>query len=180
MTYRGWPAAVVLAVLVATGCGGDDGGYDSPLLNEDVPVVDIADLPDIEQTRAQMLELIERVRAEVTRLVPESEPWREAYEARTTGCRQQATWRKGVTAYLPILTSSISLTDEQWHLVYPAVQRLAAEAGLTEVSASADSSRNRDFRFHSNDGRTLVFGAKEATMLSGSITCRRPAEGRAS
>ncbi|MGV0687341.1 LppA family lipoprotein [Mycolicibacterium thermoresistibile] len=167
---------VVLAALFAIGCGGDDGGYDSPLLNEDVPVVDIADLPDIEQTKAQMLDLIERVRSEVVRLVPESEPWRQAYKERRSGCTQQATGRKGVTVHLVKSVTSVSLSDEQWSVVYPAVQRLAAEAGLIEVTTMTNTSRNHDIRFSSNDGRTLVFASKEATLLTGSIGCRRPAE----
>ncbi|MGV0838539.1 LppA family lipoprotein [Mycolicibacterium thermoresistibile] len=176
MKYVRHTVACLAVAMFAAGCGGDDGGYDSPLLNEDVPVVDIADLPDIEQTKVQMLDLIERVRAEVVRIVPESEPWRQAYEERRSGCTQESTGRKGVMIHLAKFGSSISFSDEQWTLVYPAVQRLAAEAGLTEVSAMANSSRNHDIRFSSTDGRTLVFGSKEASLLTGSIACRRPAE----
>ena len=167
---------VVLAALFAIGCGGDDGGYDSPLLNEDVPVVDIADLPDIEQTKVQMLDLIERVRAEVVRLVPESEPWGWNRDESRIGCTQEATGRKGVLLYTPNLVSDISFNDEQWGLVHPAVQRLAAEAGLTEARVFANSTGNREVRFHSGDGRTLVFGSKEASLISATIGCRRAAE----
>jgi hypothetical protein len=168
--------ACLAAALLAVGCGGGDDGYDSPLLNEDVPVVDIADLPDIEQTKTQMLDLIERVRAEVVRLVPESEPWWWNRDESRSGCTQKITGLKGVSVHTRNLVSDISFTDEQWSLVYPAVQRLAAEAGLTRISAWANSSRNRDIRFHSDDGRTLVFGSEKASLIAGSIACRRPAD----
>lgn len=168
--------ACATVALLAIGCSGDDGGYDSPLLNEDVPVVDIADLPDIEQARSQMLELIERARAEVTKLVPESEPWVWNRDESRIGCTQEATGRKGVMRYTRNLVSDISFTDEQWSVAYPAVERLATEAGLTEVRAFANSTGNREVRFYSGDGRTLVFGSKEASLISATIGCRRPAE----
>lgn len=52
-----WRTAVVVvvatSVLLLAGCtpGSDD--YESPIINEDVPAMDIADLPDIDATRAQ-------------------------------------------------------------------------------------------------------------------------------
>jgi hypothetical protein len=61
------------ALLLVTGC--DRPAPESPIINEDVPVMDIAQLPDIEQATAEMLNLIERVRTEVTQLVPAAEPW---------------------------------------------------------------------------------------------------------
>ena len=138
-------------------------------------MADIADLPDIDQTRAQMLELIERVRAEVSRLVPASAPWQWHREESTSGCVQQGTGRKGVTLYFAKLYSPLSFTDEQWELAFPAVQRLAAEAGLTSNAAMGNSSGNHDVRFSSDDGRTLVFGSAEASLITGTIACRRSA-----
>ncbi|MGV0655391.1 LppA family lipoprotein, partial [Mycolicibacterium thermoresistibile] len=116
-------AAVVLALLFAVGCGGGDGRYDSPLLNEDVPVVDIADLADIEQTKTQMLDLIERVRAEVARLVPESDPWNWNRDESRGGCTQEKTGRKGVSLSFANLVSTRPFTEGEWNHVLPAVQR---------------------------------------------------------
>jgi hypothetical protein len=173
---RGRVAAVVLAALFAVGCSGDDGGYDSPLLNEDVPVVDIADLPDIEQTKVQMLDLIERVRAEVTRLVPATVPWEWKYDESTGGCTQEETGRKGVSLAFAKLVSTRPFTDAEWDHVFPAVQQLAAEAGLTSNAAMQNSSGNHDVRFSSDDGRTLIFASWKAALITGRIACRRPAE----
>lgn len=69
------------------------------------------------------------------------------------------------------------MSDAQWGLAFPAVQRLAADAGLSSVTAIADASRNHDVRFSSEDGRMLVFGSREASLLTGSIACRRSAGG---
>ncbi|MCV7066714.1 hypothetical protein H7H51_15160 [Mycolicibacterium farcinogenes] len=170
--------ASAVAAMLLVGCGCDsssEGQYDSPIVNEDIPVADIADLPDIEQTRAQMLELIEQVRAEVSRLIPSSEPWQWVYEESRSGCTQTTTGGKGVSLHFAKLHSSISLTDAQWDLVLPAVQRLAAAAGLTGLATMANSSGNHDVRLTSDDGRTLVFGSAEASLITADIACRRAA-----
>ena len=175
---RRWRATVAVAVgvIAISGCGGGSGDYESPIINEDVPVMDIADLPDIDETRAQMLDLIERVRAEVTRLVPATAPWTWNRDESTGGCTQEKTGRKGVSLTFANLHSPKPFNDAEWDLVYPAVQRLAAEAGLTSNSAMQNSSGNHDVRFNSDDGRTLVFGSWKASVITGRIACRRAAD----
>ncbi len=174
-------AAIAAAALILSGCesgGGDTSGstdkYDSPIINEDVPKMDIANLPDIDTTRAQMLDLIERVRAEATRLVPASAPWEWHREEMTAGCENNG--RPGVSLYFAKLTSTHKFTEEEWNLALPAVERLAAEAGLTNSSAMQNSTGAHDVRITSDDGRELVFGSIEASLISGSIACRLSAE----
>lgn len=177
---RALAAVLAVGAIVMAGCDGGGGGeqkYDSPIINEDVPAMDIADLPDIEVTRTQMLDLIERVRTEVTRLVPASAPWEWRREEMRGSCDNDG--RQGVSLYFAKLTSPRSFTDEEWNLALPAVQRLAGEAGLTGSTAMQDSAQAHDVRFNSDDGRTLVFGSIEASLISGSIACRLPAEGKA-
>lgn len=171
-----WTAAPLAALLLAA-CGGGESGYESPILNQEVPKIDIAKLPDIEETRAQMIGLVDRIRAEVARLVPESDPWTQSYEESRDNCAQQGTGQQGTALYLAKWTSPLSMSDAQWGLAFPAVQRMAADAGLSSVTAMADASRNHDVRFSSEDGRTLVFGSREASLLTGSIACRRAAGG---
>ena len=185
MTTGGTAARALAAVLAAasiamSGCDEGSGGntgsedFDSPIINEDVPRMDIADLPDIDATHAQMLDLIERVRAEVSRLVPASAPWEWRREESQDGCERNG--RKGVTLYFAKLTSSHSFTDQEWNIALPAVQKLAAEAGLTGGAAMQESSGAHDMRFTSDDGRELVFGSIEASLITGSIACRLDAE----
>lgn len=170
--------AAAVAVVVLAACG-DDGGYESPIVNEEAPVMDIASLPDIEQTRNQMVALLERMRAEITRLVPRSPAWIGGDEEMRGNCTYNGSVEPGTRLYLAMWTTSISLTDAEWDLVFPAVQRLAAEAGLTEVEAKVDATYNHDVEIRSNDGRTLRIGSKEATLLTGQIDCRRSAAGNA-
>ncbi|KUI05599.1 LppA family lipoprotein [Mycobacterium sp. IS-3022] len=179
-TTRALAALLATAALVIAGCnggGGADGassvGQDkpeSPITNEDVPAMDIADLPDIEATRAQMLDLIERVRGEVSRLVPASAPWEWRREESRAGCERNG--RQGVALYFAKLTSPHSFTDEEWNLALPAVQRLAAEAGLTSDTAMQNSAGAHDVRLTSDDGRELMFGSIEASLITGTIACR--------
>ncbi len=170
-------AAVVLAVLAvmasAAGCG--RGEQESPIINEDVPVIDIAQLPDIEQTTAQMLELIEQIRQEVTRLVPATEPWEWAREQEGFSCTQEKTGQTGVTRHLRSLVSQHAFSDAEWELVFSAVRQLAADAGLTDIGSPQNKSGSHDMRFTSDDGRTLMFGSREATLITGNIACRKSA-----
>jgi hypothetical protein len=94
-------------------------------------------------------------------------------------CTYDGTVEPGTRLYLAMWTTSVSLTDAEWALVFPAAQRMAAEAGLTEVEVMADATANHDAEIRSNDGRTLRIGSKEATLLTGQIDCRRSAAGGA-
>lgn len=164
------------ATLALAGCvGGGHSGYDSPIINEDVPKMDITNLPDIEATRAQMLDLIERVREQVSRLVPASEPWIWRREESSGSCENNG--QRGVLLYFANLTSRHSFADDEWALVLPAVERLAAEAGLTNGSAMQNSTGAHDVRITSDDGRELRFGSIEASLITGTIACRLPAGG---
>ncbi|MGA5462716.1 LppA family lipoprotein [Mycobacterium sp. NPDC050041] len=167
--------ALLLTVFVAAGCGGGGADGDSPSATAEVPVTALADLPDAEQARLQMVDLIERVRDEVIRLVPESAPWRWNRDENWADCTQEATGQKGLSVSTQNMISDISFDDAQWGLVFPAVQRVVAAEGLTNVSAMVDSSFNHDVRISSDDGRTLRLGSKEASLIKGYVACRRPA-----
>ena len=173
-TTRALAALFAVATMTLAGCGGSDGGGtaepQSPITNEDVPAMDITQLPDIDAANAQMLELLDRVLAEVTRLVPASAPWNIEVEASFGGCERDG--QQGVTAYLPKWYSPRPFTPEEWAVALPAVQRLAADAGLTDSSAMQDSGQDHDVRFNSADGRELVFGSMEASLITGTIACR--------
>ncbi len=165
-------AAVALAVLLAvSGCGGTP----EPTPNkEDGHVIDIANLPDIEQTRTQMLDLIERVRAEVTRIAPATAPWQWGGSEGNAGCAVDTKdGQKGASRFLRKLASKTPLTDAQWDEAFPVVKKLAADEGLKSVSAPQNSSGNHDARFTSDDGLELVFGSRDAALITGTILCRR-------
>ena len=174
-------ATMSVGVLALAGCSSDGGSsnsgdsYDSPIINEDVPKMDIKNLPDIEATRAQMLDLFEAVRAEVSELVPNSVPWQWRREEMRGGCDNHG--QRGVSLYFAKLTSTHSFTDGEWALVLPAVERLAAEAGLTNSSAMQNSAGAHDVSITSDDGRELRFGSIEASLITGTIACRLPAGG---
>lgn len=168
-------ACVVLMVAAACGGGNGDGGYDSPILNEDVPVANLTDLPDIEHSRIEMLDLMERVRDEVSRLAPATQPWRWNREESRSGCVQKESGLRGVSLATQNLISDAPLTDDEWAAAFPVVERLTRESGLGTVTVMANASRNHDVRFSSDDGRTLVFGTAEASVIAGRIECRRSA-----
>lgn len=162
------------AVLALCSCAGSS---QSPTIDEDIAVVDIAELPDIDETRARMTELIERAGSEVSLLVPDAAPWEWRGEVTTAPCTQAATGSKGSAAYLPRFVSQSRLTDAQWQQVLPVVQSLADSAGLTRMSPPQGDGASRDVRFTSEDGRELVFLSRATTVLSATIVCRRHSTG---
>jgi hypothetical protein len=155
--------------LAASGCAGEP---DPAVSNESAPVIDIAQLPDIDQTTDQMLDLIEQVRAQVSRLVPATEPWDWTRQQLGMSCVQEKTDRKGVMRGLKDLVSHHALSDDEWDRVYPDVAQLAHESGLSNVAPPQDSAGNHEARFTSDDGRTLVFATRGDTMITANIACR--------
>ena len=136
------------------------------------PEVTLAQLPTLKQTLAQMLELIDAVQREVARQFPATVPWRWHHEFGTSACETD-----GLKLYFPNLGSAHGLSDDEWAQVLPAVTRLAADAGLTDVGgAGQNTSGNHDVRITSTDGRELVFGARVATLITASVGCRRSAD----
>lgn len=171
------PVAVLLAgLMMLVGCGGPASEIEgSTTGNEDSRVIDIANLPDIEQTRTQMLDLIERVRAAVTRIAPATQPWEWTGSEGNAGCALDTKdGQQGASRFLRKLTSKTPLSEAQWNEAFPVVKDLAAADGLTNVSAPQSSSGNHDARFTSADGLELVFGSREAALITGTILCRRP------
>lgn len=177
-------AMLTAATVVLSGCSDESSPiaethttYDSPIINEDIPKMDISKLPDIDITRAQMLDLIEQVRAEVAHLVPASVPWEWRREEMSGSCDNDG--RQGVTLYFANLTSPHSFTDQEWTVALQAVERLAADAGLNNSSPLQNSTGAHDVRITSDDGRELRFGSLEASLITGTIACRLPAGGGA-
>ena len=107
-------ALLAVASITVAGCSDNGGAAEpqSPITNEDVPAMDIANLPDIETTRTQMADLIESVRTEVTRLVPASAPWETKYQESRAGCKRDG--KQGVTLYFAKLVSPRRFTPEEW------------------------------------------------------------------
>lgn len=173
---RAMALTAIAALLILSGC--DQPERESPIVNQESPAMDIASLPDIEQATTAMTDLMERIRAEVTRLVPASSPWEWSGDQTGTSCVQESTGQKGVQRYLRDLTSRHAFSDTEWGIVFPAVRQLANDAGLTDIAAPQNAPGNRDLRFSSEDGRTLMFGSREASVMSGTIGCRaREGEG---
>jgi hypothetical protein len=164
---------VIASILVLAALGACSSSPKSPIINEDASVIDIADLPDIDETRTQMVELIDRARVGVTRVVPSTDPWEWRGEEANAPCTQEATGRKGGALYLQRLVSASELTDAEWNAVLPVVRDIAASAGLTKSSSPLGDAASRDVRFVSDDGRELVFLSRATTVLSGTIVCRR-------
>ncbi|CAJ1578895.1 LppA family lipoprotein [[Mycobacterium] wendilense] len=161
--------AAVLAVAVLTGCQQAASGPD--ISEEKAPTMDLAQLPTLKQTQAQMLELIFAVEREISQLVPALKPWWWNRQYSALHCEG------GMGLGFPSLVSEHALSDAEWELVYPVVQRLAAEAGLASAGGFQNQSGNHDARIYSGDGRMLMFASRKATLLSADISCRRTDDG---
>lgn len=135
--------------------------------------MDIDQLPTLKETVPGLLDLIDAVRREITRLVPATAPWRWSGEFSTGGCVTN-----GVELAAPSLVSAHAFTEAEWALVLPAVTRLTAEAGLTGTSQGpAHKPGNYDVSFSSKDGRRLRVLSRYASVIGAYIGCRRPGDG---
>jgi Lipoprotein confined to pathogenic Mycobacterium len=148
----------------------------APNQADGAPAMEISKLPTINETQAQMLDLINRVQAQVAGAVPETRPWRWMDRWSSNGCGGGGPSPDGVMLLFPNLLSEHGLTDSEWARVFPDIRHLAAGAGLTDLQMFQNSSRNYDARFGSPDGRLLIFGSRNTTLISGQISCRRKGE----
>lgn len=164
------PGIAALLALTA-GCAPSE----TPILNKDLPTMDITALPTLAETQRQMLGLIDSVQAEISRAVPATAPWRWHRKWLSSGCLIEGQ-NDGASLFFPKLTSETPLSDAQWQQVFPTIKQLAADAGLINVSAPQNATGNHDARFTSNDGREFSFGSRKATVLSASISCRLSVE----
>lgn len=72
--------------------------------------------------------------------------------------------------------SSRGLTSEEWRRLFPMVQELAAQDGLVGSWQPDTVAEKHDVRFTSPDGRSLMFGSAVATVIRGTVVCRRHAD----
>ncbi len=168
---RSAAVALAAALVAVSGCAADE----SPITDQAGPMTDLADLPDIDQTEEQMLELIERVRTEVERVVSGTDPWTWAGSPGNGGCGRSGTVREGVNRYLRNLYSPKALTDAEWERALPGVRRIVGAEGLDRLWTPQSSKGSHEVRFSSSDGRQLIFGTRDTTLISGATGCRRQA-----
>ena len=155
--------AVLLAVLLAAACGRPDD--ESPIINEDVPVIDIAQST---RHRADQDPDARPDRAGATgghALVPASEPWEWTRDQSLEPLPQEETGRRrGVGRDLRNLVSRHRLHDPEWEVVFPAVRQLAAEAGLNNICRPAELARqSRRADSAATTAARWCFGSEEAT-----------------
>ncbi len=134
---------------------------------KDTPAMNLSHLPTLKETQTQMLELLDAVRHEIVQQVPATTPWRWSHGWSTIQCVG------GLGLYFPNLVSGHALTDDEWARIFPLVSTLAEKAGLSGADAMQNAPGNHDVRIGSADGRELMIGSRDATVLSATVGCRR-------
>lgn len=135
--------------------------------------MDIDQLPTLKETVPGLLDLIDAVRRDITRLVPATAPWHWSGEFSTSGCQTG-----GVELEAPHLMSAHAFTEAEWALVLPAITRRTAEAGLNGTSQGpAHRPGNYDVDFTSKDGRNLRVLSRHASVITAHIGCRHAGDG---
>lgn len=158
---------VAAVVAVLTACA-----THSPNDNEDASPMDINDLPNLRQTQTELLALIEGARLLITGAAPSATHWRWSDRYGAGSCHDDA-GNKGIMLFFPDLYTEHGLTPQEWDRAIADITELAADAGLTEVATPGDTDTNHDARFYSDDGRELMVGSLENTVISARVTCRR-------
>ena len=108
--------------------------------------------------------------------MPAAEPWEWTRDQQGFSCVQESTGHDGCEAVPaePGVQARVE-PNRNGSWCSPLCAKLAADAGLTEIAAPQDKPGNHDMRISSDDGRTLMFGSREATLITGKIACRRSA-----
>ncbi|WP_127784402.1 LppA family lipoprotein [Rhodococcus sp. X156] len=99
--------------------------------------------------------------------------WQPVGEQSSAGCGAPFSGLDATTVFVGDLLAPRAI-HEQWAAAQEAAQRLAADAGFTEVVVKVDRPDNHQVRFVSPDGAYLDLGTKVTTLVSGATGCHLP------
>ena len=165
-TGRHTVAAILTVAVTLTACQHDISSEPATPA-KDTATMNLSELPTLKETQMQMLELLDAAQREIVREVPATAPWRWNRDWMTIQCVA------GLGLYFPNLISAHALTDDEWARIFPLVTGLAERAGLSGADTMQNASGNHDVRIGSADGRELMVGSRDATVLTATISCRR-------
>lgn len=136
---------------------------------------ELESLPSVEDTKSQMMGLIQRVGDQISALAPTvAFSWRS--EPSRGGCAPPYDQTDGEEILLAKYVSDVPVPEQNWKQVYAIAERAAASVGATGVTVFKDAPDDHDVLFAGDTGTVFRLGSRRAALLTGSTGCRLPAE----
>jgi hypothetical protein len=132
-------------------------------------------LPSLEDTKEQMMALIQHVGEQISAAVPiVAFSWR--LEPSRAGCRPPYEQSDGQEILLAKYVSDVPIPEQQWKQAYDIAAQAASSIGATSATVFKDEPNNHDVQFAGDTGTILRLASQKATLVTGSTGCRLPAK----
>lgn len=176
-------AAVACIALTVSACG-PDVPPETTVSQKTEQFNELMNRPDIDQALAQYAELYDKVRTQVTAVVP-SLTWRQADEISGSGCGNDfAAVNAGLRAFdavergLPNWVAKGNLPDSQWKQVASTVEQVARTYGFGGGEVVVNQPGNHEVVFRDRFNAELNFGTAVNTTLLLRTGCHLTAEAK--
>lgn len=134
----------------------------------------LTSLPTLEDTRAQMVALIEHVGQQISAIAPAVRfEWRQ--EESRGGCMAPYEQSEGNEILLAKYVSDVPIPEQNWKQSYDIASQAASTVGATTVTVFQDAPDFHDVQFSSETGTVLRLASQKAALLTGATGCRLPA-----
>ncbi len=178
MTRRGGAsvcaAAVVALILTTTGCGMSDDPYKPTDADKTAKAASqLAKLPTLEDTEAQLKSAVGELGTYVSSLVP-GLTWQWVDDRSVEICDPPYDQTHGSKVEMPRYASHPAIPDAVWPQVLDRARQVAAHFGATGSEVFADQPGNHTVRFYSPEGTEVFVGSRGAVIAS-NTGCRLPA-----
>ncbi|RDI56003.1 LppA family lipoprotein [Nocardia mexicana] len=132
--------------------------------------------PSLEDSAAQLQQLVEQIGAAATELVPGLR-WEWQNDEMSKACPPPYDRTNGriLNLRLYVSTPNTPLPDDIWPRFVERVRPLAATVGATAPETMQDQTGKHDVRFvNPDDGTTIKIGSQATTVIGGTVGCRLP------
>jgi hypothetical protein len=169
-------AAMCTTVIITSSC--TSGGSDNVVEESSVSSGRIAEmnkrlqgLTRLDEVALEFEMFSWRIAAAVDGVVP-GLVWEEGQRVGKLACPGELVDSDGFVISTTMLVSSTPIPPEKWMPALAAVQSVAAEMGLTELTVRQDQPSSHDVMLNGSDGASLTFGSRKAVLISMTTPCR--------
>ncbi len=171
-------AAIIF--LTMTGCHVSNPYEPTPPDESAKALEELKTLPSLEDTKIQLHNTIESIKASVEVLIPKIN-WRELDKEEKAGCANLKPYDQsdGQSVYLPdTVAAGVSVSEGNWALILQAAKEAAAKLGIADVQVFQDSPSKHDVALYGPGGIFIKVRYAGNLVVSGYTGCRLPAAKR--
>lgn len=175
LTATATATAAVAVALMTTGCDrpvSTPNEHTGPEATTQAAAA-LADLPSLEQARADLEGAVLQLAAYIDTLVPNLQ-WRWEGAESSSGCLPPYDHTDGGRVYLRHYAASAPVPDDVWPQVAQRAKELAAPLGAVDVEGFGDNPGKHGARYYGPDGVAFWVRSEAVAVITSNTGCRLP------